>query len=206
MRRLIAATCSAGVAVVVASPAIAGAPPPTVPSDAAIAQYIEAVPSATGPVPIGEAASPASGAALPTAVRAKVERTAGVDAPALLDLAQDPRFGARPESRAAPLERSLGSAPTLLPQSHASPSSRRPARRRPARSPRRPRRPVPAGSCSSPSCSSRSRRRASLPGRRGASGPRGVRSDRHDGSGLRASLRGNWRYEVSVIVRARARE
>ena len=100
MRRLIAATCSAGVAVVVASPAIAGAPPPTVPSDAAIAQYIEVVPSATGLVPTGEAASPASGAALPTAVRAKVERTAGVDAPALLDLAQDPRFGAPPESRA----------------------------------------------------------------------------------------------------------
>jgi len=38
--------------------------------------------------------------ALLTAVRAKVERTAGVDAPALLDLAQDPRFGGRPESRA----------------------------------------------------------------------------------------------------------
>jgi hypothetical protein len=100
MRRLIAAACSAGIAVVVASPAIAGAPPPTVPSDAAIAQYIEVVPSATGPVPIGETASSASGGALPTALRAKVERTAGVDAPALLDLAQDPRFGARPESRA----------------------------------------------------------------------------------------------------------
>ena len=102
MRRLIAATCSAGVAVVVASPAIAAAPPPAVPSDAAIAQYIEAVPSATGPVAIGEAAPPASGAALPTAVRAKVERTAGVDAPVLLDLAEDPRFGARPLSRAHP--------------------------------------------------------------------------------------------------------
>lgn len=103
MRGLIAATCSAGVAVVVASPAIAGAPPPTIPSDAAIDQYVEAVPSATGPVPIGEAASRASGAALPTAVRAKVERTAGVDAPALLHLAQDSRFGAPPsKSRANP--------------------------------------------------------------------------------------------------------
>jgi hypothetical protein len=102
MRRLIAAACSAGIAVVGASPAIAAAPPPKVPSDAAIAQYIEVVPSATGPVPIGEAASPASGAALPTALRAKVERTAGVDAPALLDLAQDPRFGARPVRRANP--------------------------------------------------------------------------------------------------------
>ena len=101
MRRLIAA-CSAGVAVVVASPAIAAAPPPTVPSDAAIAQYIEAVPSATGPVPIGEAASPASSAALPTAVRAKVERTAGADAPALLQIAQDPKFGARPVRRVNP--------------------------------------------------------------------------------------------------------
>ena len=100
MRRLIAATCSAGVAVVLASPAIAGAPPPTAPSDAAIAQYIEALPSATGPAAIGQAASPASGAALPTALRAKVERTAGADAPALLDLAQDPRFATRPESRA----------------------------------------------------------------------------------------------------------
>ena len=122
MRRLIAATCSAGVAVVVASPAIAGAPPPTVPSDAAIAQYIEAVPSATGPVPIGEPASPASGAALPTAVRAKVERTAGVDAPALLDLAQDPRFGARPESRAP-----RSSDPSAARQ----PCSRNPTRPRP---------------------------------------------------------------------------
>ena len=78
-------------------------------------------------------------------------------------------LGSAPVPR-VPRERSLGSATTLLPQSHATPSSSRPARRRPARSPRRPRRPVPAGSCSSPSCSSRSRRRASLPGRRGASG------------------------------------
>jgi hypothetical protein len=102
MRRLIAAACSAGVAVVAASPAIAAAPPPTVPSDSAIAQYIEAVPSATGPVPIGGAASPASSAALPTAVRAKVERTAGADAPALLQIAQDPKFGARPVRRVNP--------------------------------------------------------------------------------------------------------
>jgi hypothetical protein len=33
-------------------------------------------------------------------LRAKVERTAGVDALALLDLAQDPRFATRPASRA----------------------------------------------------------------------------------------------------------
>ena len=102
MRRLIAAACSAGLAVVAASPAIAGAPPPGVPSDAAIAQYIEVVPSAEGPVPIGGAASPAVTAPLPTAVRAKVERTAGADGPALLDLAQDARFGARPVRRANP--------------------------------------------------------------------------------------------------------
>src|SRR5689334_18143423 len=100
MRMLIAATCSAGVAVALASPAIAAAPPPTVPSDAAIAQYVEAVPSATGPVATGGAASRAGAAALSTALRAKVERTAGADAPALLHLAQDPRFGSRPTSRA----------------------------------------------------------------------------------------------------------
>ena len=116
MRRLIAATCSAGVAVVVASPAIAGAPPPTVPSDAAIAQYIEAVPSATGPVPIGEAASPASSVALPTAVRAKVERTAGADAPALLQLAQDPRFGAPTESRGRPIPRRRANPSPAIPR------------------------------------------------------------------------------------------
>ena len=102
MRRIIAATCCAGVAVVVASPAIAAAPPTTIPSDAAIAQYIEAIPSATGPVAIGEPAPPASGAALPTAVRAEVERTAGVDAPALLDLAEDPRFVVPRQSPANP--------------------------------------------------------------------------------------------------------
>ena len=102
MRRIIAAACCAGVAVVVASPAIAAAPPPAIPSDAAIAQYIEAIPSATGPVAIGEPAPPASGAALATAVRAEVERTAGVDAPALLDLAEDPRFVIPRQSRANP--------------------------------------------------------------------------------------------------------
>jgi len=102
MRRLIAATCSAGVAVVGASPANAGTPPPIAPSDAAIAQYVEAVPTATGLAPIGEAASPATGSALATAVRAKVERTAGADAPSLLQLAEDPRFGARPVSRPKP--------------------------------------------------------------------------------------------------------
>jgi len=35
-------------------------------------------------------------------VRAKVERTAGTDAPALLDITQDPRFGARPVARPKP--------------------------------------------------------------------------------------------------------
>jgi hypothetical protein len=35
-------------------------------------------------------------------VRAKVERTAGVDASALLNIAQDPRFGARPVARPKP--------------------------------------------------------------------------------------------------------
>ena len=91
---------SAGVAVVVTSPATAAAPPPTVPSDAAIAQYIEAVPSATGPAPVGGPAGKAS--ALPPSVRAKVERTAGADAPALLAIAQDTRFGARPVARPKP--------------------------------------------------------------------------------------------------------
>ena len=158
MRMLIAATCSAGVAVVLASPAIAAAPPPTVPSDAAIAQYVEAVPSATGPVATGGAASPASGAALSTALRAKVERAAGADAPALLQLAQDPRFGTRPESRAH--------AARAIPRHRANPAPSiprhpvlgrrwlsRPAGPRRARSLRRPRRPVPAGSCSSRFCS-----------------------------------------------------
>src|SRR5215475_3620546 len=117
MRRLIAATCSAGVAVVVASPAIAGAPPPKAPSDAAIAQYVEAVPTATGPAPVGGAASPAVATGLETAVRAKVERTAGADAPALIQLARDPRFGARPVGRAKPTRavprQSPGAAPTI---------------------------------------------------------------------------------------------
>src|SRR5262245_52069902 len=112
MRMLIAATCSAGAAVVLASPAIAADSPPSVPSTAAIAQYIEAVPSSTGPVPIGGAASPAVSTPLATGVRAKVERTAGADAPALLDLAQDSRFGARPVRRANPTR----GAPAIPPQ------------------------------------------------------------------------------------------
>jgi len=97
MRSILAASLSAGVAFVVTSPAAAAGPPPTVPSDAAIAQYIEAVPSATGPAPVGVSAGKAS--ALPSSVRAKVERTAGADAPALLAIAQDPRFGVRPVAR-----------------------------------------------------------------------------------------------------------
>ena len=104
MRSILAASLSAGVAVVVTSPATAAAPPPTVPSDAAIAQYVEAIPSATGPAPVGGPAGKAS--ALPPSVRTKVERTAGADAPALLAIAQDPRFGVRPAPRreAAPVE------------------------------------------------------------------------------------------------------
>jgi hypothetical protein len=98
IRTILAASLSAGVAFVVASPAAAAGQPPTVPSDAAIAQYIEAVPSATGAVPVGGRAAKAS--PLPRAVRAKVERTAGADASALLDIAQDPRFGARPVASA----------------------------------------------------------------------------------------------------------
>ena len=95
MRTILAASLSAGVAIAVASPAIAASPPPpTVSSQAALAQYIEAVPSATGPTPVGGAAAKAS--TLPPAVRAKVERTAGSDATALLDIAQDSRFGVRP--------------------------------------------------------------------------------------------------------------
>ena len=98
IRTVLAASLSAGVAVVVTSPATAAAPPPTVPFDPAIAQYIEAVPSATGPAPIGGPAAKAS--ALRPALRAKVERLAGTDAPALLNIAQDAQFGARPVSRA----------------------------------------------------------------------------------------------------------
>jgi hypothetical protein len=98
MRRLRTATFAAGLALVVASPATAKGPSPTVPSDAAIAQYIEAVPSATGPVPVGEPAA-AHAAELPPAVRANVKRTAGADAPVLLHIAQDPRYGARPVAR-----------------------------------------------------------------------------------------------------------
>ena len=99
MRMLRTATFAVGLAVVVAAPATAGGPPPTVPSDAAIAQYVEAVPSATGPVPVGAAETTAHAAALPPAVRGSIERTAGADAPVLLHIAQDPRYGARPVAR-----------------------------------------------------------------------------------------------------------
>ena len=97
MRMLLAVTCSAGVAVLLASPATADAPPPGAPSDAAIAQYVEAVPSVGGPVPVGE---PGVATTLPPAVRAKVEQAAGADAPLLIDITADSRFGARPVARA----------------------------------------------------------------------------------------------------------
>ena len=99
MRMLLAATCSAGVAVLLASPATAGDPPPGDPAYAAISQYVEAVPSVTGLVPVGE---PADATTLPPTVRAKVEQTAGADAPALIDITADSRFGARPVARANP--------------------------------------------------------------------------------------------------------
>ena len=99
MRMLLAVTCSAGVAVLLASPATADAPPPGAPSDAAIAQYVEAVPSVGGPVPVGE---PGVATTLPPAVRAKVEQSAGDDAPLLIDITADSRFGARPVARANP--------------------------------------------------------------------------------------------------------
>ena len=47
-------------------------------------------------MPVGGPATIAHVAALPRAVRANVERTAGADAPVLLHIAQDPRYGARP--------------------------------------------------------------------------------------------------------------
>ena len=99
MRMLLAVTCSAGVAVLPASPATADAPPPGAPSDAAIAQYVEAVPSVGGPVPVGE---PGVATTLPPGVRAKVEKAAGADAPLLIDITADSRFGARPVARANP--------------------------------------------------------------------------------------------------------
>ncbi len=99
MRMLLATTVAAGFPVVVASPATAGGPSPPVPSDAAIAQYVEAVPSATGPAPVGEPATTAHVAPLPRVVRSNVERTAGADAPVLIHIAQDPRYGARPVAR-----------------------------------------------------------------------------------------------------------
>ena len=170
MRMLLAATCSAGVAVVAASPANAGAPSPTAPSEAAIAQYVEAVPSATGPVPVGEQASIGHAAALSPAVRAKVERTAGADArrahpdrPGPSGSATVPSLPLKPV-RPAPRRRrgrctcrSRCGRHILGPARFTFRHERRPHPRpaRPARSPRRPRRPVPADSCSSPSCSSR---------------------------------------------------
>jgi hypothetical protein len=99
MRTLLAAIC---LSVVVVSPATAGVPSPTAPSEAAIAQYLEAVPSATGLVPVGEAASTGRAALLPAAVRTKVETTAGADASVLLHIAQDTRFGDRPVARSKP--------------------------------------------------------------------------------------------------------
>lgn len=99
MRMLVAATLAAGFPVVAASPATAKGPSPTVPSDAAISQYIEAVPSTTGPVPVGTPATTAHVTALPRSVRVNVQRTAGADAPVLLHIAQDPRYGARPFAR-----------------------------------------------------------------------------------------------------------
>ena len=99
MQMLLAATCSAGAAMLLASPATAGAPSPGAPSDAAIAQYVEAVPSVSGLVPVGERADATT---LPPAVRARIEQTAGVDAPLLIDIAADSRFGARPVARAKP--------------------------------------------------------------------------------------------------------
>ena len=102
MRMLLCATCSAGLAALAASPATAGSPPPGSPPDAAIAQYVEAVPSPAGPVPVGAGAKVAGTTALQPAVRAKVEHEAGADASRLIDIAQNPRFGARPVARANP--------------------------------------------------------------------------------------------------------
>ena len=107
MRMLLAVTCSAGVAVLLASPATADPPSPGAPSDAAIAQYVEAVPSVGGLVPVGE---PADATTLPPVVRAKVEQTAGADAPMLIDITADSRFGARPVARANP---AAGTAPAV---------------------------------------------------------------------------------------------
>ena len=149
MRMLLAVTCSAGVAVVLASPATADAPSPGAPSDAAIAQYVEAVPSVSGPVPVGE---PADATTLPPAVRAKVEQTAGADAPLLIDITADSRFGARPVARANPAAGTAHAVPRRLP--HSRPSCQ-------GRLQRRHRRPVPADSCSSPSCLPRLLPRAS---------------------------------------------
>ena len=45
---------------------------------------------------------PAKTTTLPPAVRAKVEQSAGDDAPLLIDITADSRFGARPVARANP--------------------------------------------------------------------------------------------------------
>ena len=150
------------------------------PSDAAIAQYVEAVPSATGPVATGGPASPASASGAPDRLAGQGRedsrrRRAGAPPARPGPSVRHPPQGSGSRCSSHP----SASRATLLPRSHAIPSSARlwlsrPARLRRARSLRRPRRPVPAGSCSSRCCSSRSPRRASLPGRRGASRPRGL--------------------------------
>jgi hypothetical protein len=96
MRIVLAVTFSVGVTAVMAASAPAATRASPTPSEAAIAQYVEAVPSATGPVPVGTPASAGRVATLAPTVRAKVESEAGADAPVLIHIAEDPRFGARP--------------------------------------------------------------------------------------------------------------
>jgi hypothetical protein len=110
IRRRCGVLAAAFVAAAALASATSAAPPPgTVPPAPGIAQYVEDIPTASGPRPAGaRAARPGSGgeggtgaagdaagpASLPAPVLAQVEEEGGEDAEQLKDIATSPAFGA----------------------------------------------------------------------------------------------------------------
>jgi hypothetical protein len=102
-------------ALVAVDPAAAADPPPD-PSDSALAQYVEQIPTSSGPKAVSQADSQAAGGPLPAAAESELRAEGGDDAQLLEEVATSPSLGApahEPRNRAsaqkgAPTSKSTG--------------------------------------------------------------------------------------------------
>jgi hypothetical protein len=123
-RRGLAAAAIAASALAATPPASAADPPPAV--DPAIAQYVEMVPTATGPVAAGRGKGAAK---VPPATEKQIEKEAGTNAELLTKVVSSEAYGAPTEYQAPPAR--APAAPASPAQPTPAPAPAKPAPVRP---------------------------------------------------------------------------